>query len=558
MSQYSAHRRSLQPPQMVVQEDDEGSGLVEKEGLDSGFSAWTMPTNKRASMYASTNGSNGSNQSLNIPKRQHHRRQSSMAAETYTPQQVGPLPPSTTPNSATASAASAANINSPFKFGSLNVSSESLNVPKTNYRRGHRYKHSSVSMNLFQEAPEAVVKNVPESHPVPSVGEVWGSVTGEQMFKWCVCMCQLFVLGGTYVLGLRLKWGCLVTLAHVLFYDLIANALTLGVQVLGNFAVWKQSSLAHPFGLGRIEVLASFGLSVSLLFVGLDLASHVLEEIVGEVIGGDPHGETESHHGHASSQGDAALPTQINTMLYEMLMVGIVAVSLFTSHTVNSVGGPGHQQEPGVVKRLSSITLNAPSHKPLLARILNAMGFSTDDARGARNMMSSSTTLATLIYAAYCMVYPVASSEWLDRLSTAGLSLLVLWLGYVLIKRYSYTLLLGSQFQTPGPLEDIRTMVASLDCYRSSYTIANVSVARVNPKLWVVILEVAMPGASDDEEAKLRFYASRVITGVMSRAVNAERVTATPNPRGELLDIMAVPEGNSNVQFEITVDVSRS
>lgn len=551
MSQFNANRRSFQPPVLNEESDD--------EDVNINMNNWSMPTNKRSSLY-SMNNPNSSNQSLNIPKRQHHRRQSSMAADNYTPQQLLPLPPSSQPNSANQQ-------NSPFKFGSMsmNASSESLNLPKASYRRGHRYKHSSVSMNLFQEAPDAVVKNTPKTYSVPTFKDIKESINSDQAFKIGVCIIQLTVLTFTYILGIRIGWGCLITLSHVLFYDLISNGLIVIVQVMANFPIWKMSSLNYPFGLGRIEVLSSFGLSVSLLFVGLDLLSHIIEELVMEVISIDESGGLENHvHSHGSGDREAL---GMNIFVYELLIILIIAVSLFTSHTVNLIPGRGRMQaeELSVVKRLSSITLNTPSHKPLYVRVLNSMGFSIDDSNGKRNIMSSSTTLLTFIYSIYCMVYPMVNNEMVNELSTVGLSILILWIGSVLIKRYAYTLLLGTQLDSTE--EDIRRMITSLDSYKSNYKINEVKVSRVNHKVWVIIIDMEMRGADDDEEAKIRFYANRVVTGVMTRAVNDEIVQLTgekeKNYRGDLLDIMTSTEGGqmnntcSSSQFEITIDCTR-
>lgn len=554
MSQYNNKRHSLQPqpesPTFSLTEERE------EEDAEQNINNWSMspmPTNKRSSLYSMNNSSN---QSLNIPKRQqqhHHRRQSSMAAETYTPQQVSPLPPQSQPTSAT-------NSTTPFKFGSMNVSSESLNVPKASYRRGHRYKHSSVSMNLFQEAPDAIVKNVPKTYNVPTFDDIKESINGDQKFKIGVCLVQLIVLISTYILGIQIGGGCLITLSHVLFYDFISNGLIVIVQIMANFPIWKMSSLTYPFGLGRIEVLCSFGLSVSLLFVGLDLLSHIIEEVVMEVISIDESGGLEKHvhsHGEKSVIG-------INIFIYEIIILSIIGVSLFTSHTVNVLESNTafkQQDEISAVKRLSSITLNAPFHKPKHVRILNFLGFSIDDSNGKRNIMSSSTTLLTFIYSVYCMVYPLVDNEMINEFSTVGLSILILWIGSVLIKRYSYTLLLGTQFDSVEG--DIRSMISSLDCYKANYTTKDVKVSRVNHKVWIIIIEMEMLGANDEEEAKVRFYVNRVVNGVMSRAVNTEIVQTSSddnkNQRGDLLDLITTTDGYtpSSSQFEITVDCKR-
>ena len=71
--------------------------------------------------------------------------------------------------------------------------------------------------------------------------------------------------------------------------------------MLGNFEVWKRSSIRHPFGLERAEVLAGFALSVFLLFGGFDLVSHGARHFLDNAGGDGSHG---SHgHGHGVPLG---------------------------------------------------------------------------------------------------------------------------------------------------------------------------------------------------------------------------------------------------------------
>lgn len=531
---------------MLVEEGEE----YENDQQD--LSTWQMssPASKRASMYQLRSNANNSNQSLNVPKRNHHRRKSSMAAEAYTPQILTPTPPQ--PNA--------------FKFGSLsNNSQESLNTStnKASYRRGHRYKHSSVSMNLFQEAPKAIVKNVPQKYSIPSMQEIKDSVNQEQWYKVSVCLLQLTFLLITYGLGLKTEYDCLTTLSHVLFYDFIANCMVVVVSIMANFSIWKMSSLVYPFGLGRIEVLCSFGLSVSLLFVGLDLISHIIEEGVMEVISIDESGGLENHvHAHNSQQltGSAL---HIPLPVYELVILLVICVSIFTSHSVNSSEDDADliKQEPKVISRLSSITLNAPYRQSLTTRVLKLVGLSADEGTqqqgGQRNIMSSSTTLLTVSYAIYCMVYPLVASSLINEASTVVISMMILWIGNVLIKRYAYTLLIGTPCGADMS-QELQGLISELDCYRSTYSTNSIDVARVNHSVWVCVVELSMPGADDDEEAKVRFYVHRVVQGVLTRAVNDYLpVSRNGGSRGTLLDLMSTTP-SSKAQFEITVCVDRS
>jgi Co/Zn/Cd efflux system component len=76
------------------------------------------------------------------------------------------------------------------------------------------------------------------------------------------------------------------------------------VDILGNFEVWKRSSIRHPFGLERAEVLAGFAMSVLLLFMGMDLISHNLQHVL-EDIGHEVH-HTHKHSRVSPGEIDAA------------------------------------------------------------------------------------------------------------------------------------------------------------------------------------------------------------------------------------------------------------
>ena len=79
----------------------------------------------------------------------------------------------------------------------------------------------------------------------------------------------------------------MTALSHLVFFDAGSAAVCVAVDVLGNFEVWRRSSIRHPFGLERAEVLTGFAMSVFLLFGGFDLLSHGLKHVLEE--GGHNH-----------------------------------------------------------------------------------------------------------------------------------------------------------------------------------------------------------------------------------------------------------------------------
>ena len=108
----------------------------------------------------------------------------------------------------------------------------------------------------------------------------------------------------------------LTALSHLILFDSLGAMLCVVVDVLGNFEVWKRSSVRHPFGLERAEVLAGFAMSVFLLFMGLDLVSHNLQHILEGL------GDHEAHHEHshparvsAGEVDSAALLAIVSTLL---------------------------------------------------------------------------------------------------------------------------------------------------------------------------------------------------------------------------------------------------
>lgn len=103
-------------------------------------------------------------------------------------------------------------------------------------------------------------------------------------FWWTLChMCV-----AAYTL-----WGAhgslaMTALSHLIFFDSLGALVCVAVDVLSNFEVWKRSSIRHPFGLERAEVLTGFAMSVLLLFMGMDLISHNLTHML-EGVGHEPH-----------------------------------------------------------------------------------------------------------------------------------------------------------------------------------------------------------------------------------------------------------------------------
>lgn len=110
----------------------------------------------------------------------------------------------------------------------------------------------------------------------------------DQRVRLYWCLCHLVV--AVFVFFRSEGSLALTALSHLVFFDAGSAAICVAVDVLGNFEVWKRSSIRHPFGLERAEVLAGFALSIFLLFGGFDLVSHGVRHSLES---GSSH---ESHH----------------------------------------------------------------------------------------------------------------------------------------------------------------------------------------------------------------------------------------------------------------------
>lgn len=115
----------------------------------------------------------------------------------------------------------------------------------------------------------------------------------------------------------------LESLSHLLFYDSLGALLCVLVEGCSNFDVWGRSSIRHPFGLQRIEVVAGFALSVLLIFFGFDLISHNAKHALEGIGSHVPH---RAHH-HETGLSNVAASVDF-TVLLALLATLISAVGL--------------------------------------------------------------------------------------------------------------------------------------------------------------------------------------------------------------------------------------
>jgi Co/Zn/Cd efflux system component len=188
----------------------------------------------------------------------------------------------------------------PFNFQTQPISTGPV---KSNIgqRRGHRYKHSSVSTQhqIFQEPPPRPPLVLPASLPIPTIKEAWKSMHKDQRRRLYWSMCHVAV--AMFIFYKSEGSLASMALSHLVFFDAGSAAVCVAVDVLGNFEVWRRSSIRHPFGLERVEVLAGFAMSIFLLFGGFDLVSHNLKHFLESMGHHEAHHEHEHSHDHVSA-----------------------------------------------------------------------------------------------------------------------------------------------------------------------------------------------------------------------------------------------------------------
>ncbi len=140
----------------------------------------------------------------------------------------------------------------------------------------------------------------------------------------------------------------LTALSHLILFDSLGAMLCVVVDILGNFEVWARSSVRHPFGLERAEVLAGFAMSVLLLFMGMDLISHNLQHVLEGIGKHEPH-RSHEHHSRVSPGGiDAAsLLAIISTVISAFLLgnharIGKAMRFAYIESLPSILGNPSH------------------------------------------------------------------------------------------------------------------------------------------------------------------------------------------------------------------------
>ncbi|GAB7349913.1 hypothetical protein MBLNU459_g0602t1 [Dothideomycetes sp. NU459] len=211
------------------------------------------------------------------------------------------------------------NVKNPFNFTTQQYTAGKVAAkPDMGKRRGHKYKHSSISHQIFMEPPPRAPLQLPASLPMPTRKEVHKSMTTDQKARLAWCLCHFLV--AAYV-----QWSAhgslaMTALSRLLFFDAAGAVTCVVVDMMGNFEVWKRSSIKHPFGLERVDVLAGFGMAVFIGFMGLDILSHGIQHSLENSGSHVPH-SSHSHSRVSAGEVDlSALLAIVSTLVSAVLL----------------------------------------------------------------------------------------------------------------------------------------------------------------------------------------------------------------------------------------------
>lgn len=255
----------------------------------------------------------------------------SMYSAATTPQTASTDPGFQSLNAAGTDASNGGVVRNPFNFTPQQYSAGRGSISKSEAlgrRKGHKYRHSSIHAShmdsIFQPPPVRTPLTVPASLPMPTRKEAWWSMNSNQTARLGWCLCHFLVAG--YVQFSGTGSLAVTALSRLLLFDAAGATVCVAVDVMGNFEVWKRSSIKHPFGLERADVLAGFGLAVFIAFMGLDIISHGIQHSLENL------GSHESHspHSHArvatGSIDIASLLSIVTTLVSAVLLKNHVRI----------------------------------------------------------------------------------------------------------------------------------------------------------------------------------------------------------------------------------------
>lgn len=251
----------------------------------------------------------------------------------------------------------------------------------------------------------------------------------------------------------------MTSLSHLILFDSLGAMLCVVVDILGNFDVWARSSVRHPFGLERAEVLAGFAMSVLLLFMGMDLLSHNLQHVLEGV------GKHEPHRAHEHSS--RVSPGGIDTASLLAILSTVVSAFLLGNHA-----RIGKVMRVAYIESLPSI-LGNPSH------------------------------FLTISCSMLLLLLPLLSIKlyiWLDRALSLTIAICMCILGVRLVKTLGFMLL---QSYTSNPKSGVEDLIRDVESDPSVTAIEDAKFWQVHYGLCMANLALRVRG-SEEELTRLR------------------------------------------------------
>lgn len=177
---------------------------------------------------------------------------------------------------------------------------------------------------------------VPASLPIPTFTEWKRQISPEQWKRVWWCCCHFLIVAYTW-------WSAkgslaIIALSHLLLFDALGATMCVCVDALGNFEVWKRSTLRNPFGLERAEVLAGFAMSVFLCFMGMDIMSHTAQHMVEDWSEASHKEGGTPHSAHANVHSDHARVSPGSIDLAALLAIVATCVSAFALKNHQRIG----------------------------------------------------------------------------------------------------------------------------------------------------------------------------------------------------------------------------
>lgn len=334
----------------------------------------------------------------------------------------------------------------PFGFTPTYVD-QSPARPRASQRRGHHYKHSSVSLNFFQEPEQRAPLAIPVSLAVPTLAEYWQSITRPQFTRLMWCVFRMVVALAVYTLNTDVH--AVAPLAHLLAYETVVSTTAACVGILANFDVWNKSSVRLPFALKRAEALVAFGLAAVLLFIGGDVISHLIQHLVQS----DNHHDHHDHHDHGAGH-----PSKHTSHFSHYAVVLVSILTIF----------------PSAVRQRSS--------NPL--------------------------ALITLLFACVVLVVPAlpeSLGRFVDTALTPTIAIAMISVGWKTAKVFGGMLVMS--YGGPDPNQEI---VDQITADPNVEEVSDISLWQVHHDLWLASMRIVVSGTSVDDR-RVRQLAEKAV-----------------------------------------------